>query len=279
MTITIPSQLKPLAATLMNLQIAYYLRSTNFKNLIWSQALDNCNRSSDIIVVTDTNLYEDTYFTILKFYWEKDSGLFHKFLIATIIGFINTVKSSNNIDRKKLLSCLKEVAIPETKLKEIELLIDQKKDLQKQKHLNWGQKGDVRKVFLGHGQSPVWRAVDDFLRKEGIASEAFESDIRTSEHIIDILKSMLDRAIFAIIVVTAEDETKVGTTRARQNVIHEIGLFQGRLGFNKVAILKQDGTEDFSNIHGLQYIPFYGNKVEDTFYQLRETLKKAGVME
>jgi predicted nucleotide-binding protein len=62
--------------------------------------------------------------------------------------------------------------------------------------------------------------------------------------------------------LTAEHETVDGKIRARQNVIHEAGLFQGRLGFEKVVLLKQDTTEEISNLAGLQYIPFNGDNVE-----------------
>ncbi len=66
--------------------------------------------------------------------------------------------------------------------------------------------------------------------------------------------------------------------RARQNVIHEAGLFQGRLGFERVVILKQNNVEELSNLAGLQYIPFDGNQIETAFYELRRKLKKQGLI-
>ena len=57
-------------------------------------------------------------------------------------------------------------------------------------------------------------------------------------------------------------------------MIHEIGFFQGKLGFEKVAILKQDGVESFSNIDGIQYIPFSGDNISQTFYELQRVLKR-----
>lgn len=88
----------------------------------------------------------------------------------------------------------------------------------------------------------------------------------------------MEESSIAILVLTAEDETAEGKTRARQNVIHEAGLFQGRLGFDKVIILKQDGIEEFSNIAGLQYISFKGEEIEYCFYELQRKLKKIGVI-
>ena len=78
--------------------------------------------------------------------------------------------------------------------------------------------------------------------------------------------------------MTAEDETKDNKMRTRQNVVHETGFFQGKLGFEKVAILKQDGVETFSNIDGLQYIPFSGNNINQTFTELQKMLKREGVI-
>ena len=73
--------------------------------------------------------------------------------------------------------------------------------------------------------------------------------------------------------MTADDRTAEGKGRARQNVIHEIGLFQGRLGFNRVILLQQVGTEDFSNVEGLQTARF-SERVEDGFYDLDRAVRK-----
>jgi predicted nucleotide-binding protein len=52
---------------------------------------------------------------------------------------------------------------------------------------------------------------------------------------------MLDDASFAFLVLTAEDERSDATTQARTNVIHEVGLFQGRLGFERAIVLLEEG--------------------------------------
>ena len=120
--------------------------------------------------------------------------------------------------------------------------------------------------------------MQNFLASEKLTPVAFESKSTVSKHIIDILKNLLDQASFAIIIMTAEDGTTEGDIRARQNVIHEIGLFQGRLGFENVIILLQQGVEKFSNIEGLQYIPFSDTNIQHTFYDLREALKSRGLI-
>jgi predicted nucleotide-binding protein len=93
-------------------------------------------------------------------------------------------------------------------------------------------------------------------------------------HTSDRLKNMLDSADFAFLVMTAEDETSAGRIHARLNVIHEAGLFQGKLGFNKAIILLEEGCEDFSNIHGLGYIPFPKNNINSAFEDIRAVLER-----
>jgi predicted nucleotide-binding protein len=90
---------------------------------------------------------------------------------------------------------------------------------------------------------------------------------------------MIDESSFAILILTAEDETASGSRRARQNVIHEAGMFQGRLGFKKAILLVQEGLEEFSNVAGLQHIPFSGDRIDQTFYELQRVLKREGLIE
>ncbi len=135
------------------------------------------------------------------------------------------------------------------------------------------------KIFIGHGRSKLWARLQIYLKDDlNLQTLTFEEESRTSETIINILNEFLDNSSFAILVMTAEDETADGKNRARQNVIHEAGLFQGRLGFDKVIILKQDGLEEFTNIAGLQYIPFSGDNIEQCFYELQRKFKKLGMI-
>jgi predicted nucleotide-binding protein len=134
-------------------------------------------------------------------------------------------------------------------------------------------------IFIGHGRSKLWARVKIHIENElNLNTLEFESESRVGQSVVPILEGMLDKSSFAILILTAEDETKDGARRARQNVIHEAGLFQGRLGFEKVVLLKQDGVEDLSNLAGLQYIAFSGESVEQTFYELGRVLKREGVL-
>ncbi len=130
-------------------------------------------------------------------------------------------------------------------------------------------------VFIGHGRSLLWARLQLYLQDElGLRVIDFESESRTGESVVGILTRMLGEASFAILLLTAEDETASGSMRPRQNVVHEVGLFQSKLGFNKAILLKQEGVEDFTNVAGLQTYPFQATRLSKVFMSYGERLKE-----
>jgi predicted nucleotide-binding protein len=85
---------------------------------------------------------------------------------------------------------------------------------------------------------------------------------------------MLGRSSLAFLVLTGEDETADQQMRARQNVIHETGLFQGKLGFPRAIVLLEEGVEEFSNIAGIQHIPFAKGHIDGTFGEVLAVIKR-----
>jgi predicted nucleotide-binding protein len=65
---------------------------------------------------------------------------------------------------------------------------------------------------------------------------------------------------FAVILLTPDDtcapSTKLSetSTRARQNVVLELGYFMGKLSRNRVCALYEPPTEVPSDIHGIAYV-------------------------
>jgi predicted nucleotide-binding protein len=92
------------------------------------------------------------------------------------------------------------------------------------------------------------------------------------------LMQMLDDAAIAFLIMTAEDEQAGGKVHARMNVIHEAGLFQGRLGFERAIIMLEEGCEEFSNVHGLGQIRFPKGKISDAFEEVRRVLEREGLI-
>jgi predicted nucleotide-binding protein len=70
-----------------------------------------------------------------------------------------------------------------------------------------------------------------------------------------------------------------GRLNARMNVVHEAGLFQGKLGFTRALILLEDGCEEFSNIHGLGQIRFPKGNIKAAFEDIRQVLEREGIIE
>ena len=136
-------------------------------------------------------------------------------------------------------------------------------------------------VFIGHGHSPVWRELKVFIEDRlGLATDEFNrvspAGIPTTER----LEEMLEKAGFAFLVMTGEDEQTGGKLRARENVVHEVGLFQGRLGFKKAIVLLEQDCEEFSNITGLGQIRFpkgdiIGNGASE---EIRKVLEREGLL-
>lgn len=134
-------------------------------------------------------------------------------------------------------------------------------------------------IFIGHGRSLQWRVLKDFLTERlGLTYDEFNRVPVAGVSTLSRLSEMLSVASMAFIVLTAEDETRDGKLQARMNVIHEAGLFQGRLGFTRAILLLEDGCEEFSNIAGLGQIRFPKGGIEAAFEQVRSVVEREGLL-
>jgi hypothetical protein len=134
-------------------------------------------------------------------------------------------------------------------------------------------------IFLGHGRSPLWRELKDFIDSRlGLPVDEFNSVPVAGVTTTARLSELLDAAAFSFLIMTAEDEDADGSLHARENVIHEVGLFQGRLGFTKAIVLLEEGCTEFSNIHGLGQIRFPKQNVKAVFEDVRAVLEREGLL-
>lgn len=130
-------------------------------------------------------------------------------------------------------------------------------------------------IFIGHGRDIAWRDLKDHLTdKHGYAVHAYEVGARAGHTIRDFLDDMLRESTVALIVLTAEDETADALLRARQNVVHELGLFQGRLGFSRAIAIVENGTELMTNLDGVQQLRFEKGNIASTFGDVLATLRR-----
>lgn len=130
-------------------------------------------------------------------------------------------------------------------------------------------------VFIGHGRSPAWKDLKDFIQdRMHLPWDEFNRVPVAGFTNIARLSQMLDESAIAFLLMTAEDELVDGKQHARQNVIHEAGLFQGRLGFERAIILLEEGCEEFSNVQGLGQIRFPRGNVSAVFEDIRRVLER-----
>jgi predicted nucleotide-binding protein len=135
------------------------------------------------------------------------------------------------------------------------------------------------KVFIGHGHSSIWRDVKDFIQDRlELTWDEFNRIPVAGITNVARLSQMLDDAGIAFLILTAEDEQTDGRIQARMNVIHEAGLFQGRLGFTKAIVLLEEGCEEFSNIKGLGQIRFPKGNITQAFDEIRRVLEREGLL-
>lgn len=134
-------------------------------------------------------------------------------------------------------------------------------------------------VFIGHGRSAAWRDLK-YLISERLRLQCVEFNSVSVAGIttVDRLKEMLSESSFAFLVMTAEDSYEDGSRHARENVVHEIGLFQARLGFNRAIVLLEDECQEFSNIAGVGQIRFSKDKILEKSGDILMVLEREGML-
>ncbi|SDR20287.1 TIR domain-containing protein [Paraburkholderia tuberum] len=130
------------------------------------------------------------------------------------------------------------------------------------------------RIFLSHGRSGDWREVQAFVEKDvEIPTLELAQEVNAGQSIIEKLESNSAACDSAVIVMTGDDIDENGQVRARENVIHEIGWFQGRYGRARVCLLHEEAVNIPSNLSGVVYIPFPKGSVQTSFGTLFRELK------
>ena len=135
------------------------------------------------------------------------------------------------------------------------------------------------KIFIGHGHSLVWRELKDFIVETlGLEYEEFNRISPAGKTNKERLKEMLEVCCMAFLIMTGEDEQADGSFSPRDNVIHEAGLFQGKIDFERAIILLEEGCQEFSNIEGLGQIRFPKGNIKAAFEDIREVLDRESII-
>lgn len=135
------------------------------------------------------------------------------------------------------------------------------------------------RIFIGHGRSLLWRELKDFISDRlGLDYDEFNRESVAGIATWERLNQMLSDASFAFLIMTAEDEHSDSTLHARENVIHESGLFQGKLGSRRAIILFEEGCSEFSNIFGLSQLRFPKSRISAVFEEIRRVLEREQIL-
>lgn len=118
-----------------------------------------------------------------------------------------------------------------------------------------------KEIFLIHGHGDEVRIVSDSLRKLGMEPVILQYKASGGLTIIEKIEKHANVG-FAVAILTPDDigalasDSDANKTRARQNVIFEIGYFAGKMGRENIALLNK-GTEELpSDLSGMVYIPY-----------------------
>ncbi|RAZ83410.1 TIR domain-containing protein [Cereibacter johrii] len=126
------------------------------------------------------------------------------------------------------------------------------------------------KVFIVHGRDTAAKeSVARFLQtRVGLNVTILHERPNLGRSILTKFEQEASDAAFAIVLMTGDDygyikakfdeseEAQKPKSRARQNVLFEMGFFIGKLGVNRVCVLLSPGTEKPSDYDGVVYIEF-----------------------
>lgn len=132
-----------------------------------------------------------------------------------------------------------------------------------------------KRIFISHGRSQEWFKLQAYLEKDlKLDTLELAQEAHLGRSIMQKLNDESKKCGYAIIVMTGDDIIENGKEiRARENVLHEIGFFQGKYGLGNICLLHEESVNIPSNIHGLGYIPFPKDTIEASFGALFRELK------
>ena len=137
------------------------------------------------------------------------------------------------------------------------------------------------KVFIAYGHDNETKtAVAKFVETLGLKPTVLDREPSKGQTVIDKFDEQVDKAGFAIVLLTPDDVGSSKTTgerkpRARQNVIFELGYLLGGLGSERVCALYKEGVELPSGIRDVAYVPM--DSAGDWRLKLSQGMRNAGL--
>ena len=118
-----------------------------------------------------------------------------------------------------------------------------------------------KKIFIVHGRNDVMKLEIQRFIEQVTGQETIVLANRPSggRNLLDKLTEEIERSNFVIVIMTGDDKGRLASdeeesSRARQNVIFELGFCIAKLGKERVVILREKGVEIPSDCAGVVYI-------------------------
>lgn len=151
----------------------------------------------------------------------------------------------------------------QTRLKWLSNLMTAWKNAQSVKNIKPNNIIISKKVFIVHGRNnEIKETVSRFLEKLELEAVILHEQPNAGKTIIEKFLDYADVS-FAIILMTPDDRGGLSNevfekqkSRARQNVILELGFFLGKIGRERTCIIYDETVELPSDYDGVLYIPY-----------------------
>src|SRR6266446_133594 len=141
---------------------------------------------------------------------------------------------------------------------------------------------EARKVFVVHGHDDGPReAACRVLEKLGLVPVVLFEQPNEGQTIVEKFEKHASDADFAVVILTPDDtgypagEQMKARSRARQNVVLELGYFAGKLQRRNIVVLHKGEVELPSDYHGVLYVPIDAHGAWK--WRLAAEIKKAGI--
>ena len=150
----------------------------------------------------------------------------------------------------------------------------------KDNELSAAGKFDSKKVFIVHGHNEmVKQTVARTLESIGLTPIILAEQPDKGRTVIEKFENEGNDVGFAVVLLTADDKgrknkARTMQSRARQNVVFEMGYFMALLGRERVMLLLQEGVEEPSDLKGVVYTKL--DKDESWKYRLVKELREQG---
>lgn len=139
-------------------------------------------------------------------------------------------------------------------------------------------------MFIVHGRSHDERdTLATIVRDLGCVPKILSKEPKSGKSIIEEFEDLARTCVFALILLTPDDpqaDKLLGSpvSRARQNVIFEMGWFFSQLGKQRTRLVHKGPVELPSDVTGIMYIEYPESELK-LKEKIEQALREGGLLE